>query len=86
MPVYCAYSVHVKEYQMVKTSGALRYCVSHNHIVVLGHETPTMIIIITFLACQCVCSQLLCWLRLCIACGTYPHNMNSGIRVCATRD
>lgn len=39
-PVYCAVLVHIKQPQTVKISGALLNGVSHNHIVVLGRETP----------------------------------------------
>lgn len=44
-------SVHIKEHQMVKISGALHYDVSHNHIMVSGHKTPDIIIINSYQLC-----------------------------------
>lgn len=37
-------SVHAKDFQVVGISGAFHYSVSNNHIVVLGRETPEIII------------------------------------------
>lgn len=39
-------SAHVKEQQIVKISAALHYSASHNHMVVVGRETPDIFIII----------------------------------------
>lgn len=38
-------SVHVKERQMIKISGAFQYDVSHNDFLVLGRKGPDIIII-----------------------------------------
>lgn len=39
-------SAHVKEQQIVKISAVLHYSASHNHMVVVGRETPDIFIII----------------------------------------
>lgn len=39
-------SAHVKEQQIVKISAALHCSASHDHVVVVGRETPDIFIII----------------------------------------
>ena len=41
-------AAYVKEHQMIEISGALRYGVLHNHIVVLARKTPQVIIIVYY--------------------------------------
>ena len=88
MPVSCAISVHVKEYQVVKIWSKFAEPFATASLIIISwfwYIKPELLLLSLSLRVNvCVCSRLLCWLRLCITYGTYPHNMNTGMQVCAT--